>query len=555
MTTPRASYSIVRDHRRLIPNFTLPYQVDLICINRSASWKMLIHGCLTASRQPLCRAVGGLLNHAALNDRAALSFGIEWSTIAEREMASYEFRYVRHKFVTLLTISLLGLLVFIFSSDQNLHFLQTYDTLPDSDRNRFWPDSDEEGDSKMGENEFAELTQDTATTAYTSTTAAMATTLTTERSDQEEQKATDEDSGLEPDDSDSDMVDGLPDQEEEDPGKVSKKLANVNGAKSNRSKPGDSEHKGLTKKTRLIILWSERPDTDHIRWWDLAQTGSEEFEKCKWSNCELSRDRSRVREASVIVFRHHDPYPEWPEIRFPNQSYVHMLNERPNPGHWWLAKFDDRINITWNYRKDADVSHHKIVVEKEKPSNARYVPRIPFSNKTRSIMWAVSHCKTYCRREEYATELAKYIDLDIFGGCGTLECSREYAENCTDLWEQQYKFHLSFENSVCPDYITEKFYRPLERELIPVVLGGGDYKTAGPPHSYIDVRDYESPKELAKYLRYLANNEQKYNEYFQWKQKDRETTFQDVNSRLYMSTDVIKLRRSWSEEDTTNETR
>ena len=44
-----------------------------------------------------------------------------------------------------------------------------------------------------------------------------------------------------------------------------------------------------------------------------------------------------------------------------------------------------------------------------------------------------------------------------------------------------------------------------------------DYQDAAPPHSFIHVDDFRSPRELAKYLDYLDNNDEKYNEYFRWK--------------------------------------
>ncbi|KAB7495400.1 hypothetical protein Anas_01417 [Armadillidium nasatum] len=53
--------------------------------------------------------------------------------------------------------------------------------------------------------------------------------------------------------------------------------------------------------------------------------------------------------------------------------------------------------------------------------------------------------------------------------------------------------------------------------IIPVVRGSGDYASIAPPHSYIDVRDFESPEELAKYLTYLDKNDTAYMEYFKWK--------------------------------------
>ena len=48
-------------------------------------------------------------------------------------------------------------------------------------------------------------------------------------------------------------------------------------------------------------------------------------------------------------------------------------------------------------------------------------------------------------------------------------------------------------------------------------MGGADYKEHAPPQSYINVLDYESPKDLADYLIHLANNREEYEAYFWWK--------------------------------------
>ena len=64
------------------------------------------------------------------------------------------------------------------------------------------------------------------------------------------------------------------------------------------------------------------------------------------------------------------------------------------------------------------------------------------------------------------------------------------------MLERDYKFYLSFENSICRDYVTEKFYNPLLYSTVPVVYGGADYDSIGAPfNSYIDVRNFTSGKQ------------------------------------------------------------
>lgn len=60
------------------------------------------------------------------------------------------------------------------------------------------------------------------------------------------------------------------------------------------------------------------------------------------------------------------------------------------------------------------------------------------------------------------------------------------------MLERDYKFYLAFENSVCVDYVTEKFWNALAFNVLPVVLGGADYQHMVPNTSYIDVRNFKS---------------------------------------------------------------
>ncbi len=66
---------------------------------------------------------------------------------------------------------------------------------------------------------------------------------------------------------------------------------------------------------------------------------------------------------------------------------------------------------------------------------------------------------------------------------------------------------------------SEKAFLPLRKNLVPVVLGPTEVHEILPPHSFIDVFDFSSPKELAKYLLHLNSSDSEYLEYFNWKRK------------------------------------
>lgn len=135
------------------------------------------------------------------------------------------------------------------------------------------------------------------------------------------------------------------------------------------------------------------------------------------------------------------------------------------------------------------------------------------------VFWTVSHCKTDNFRERYVESLQKHINVDIFGACSGNECPRKLEESCFASVGHQYWFYLAFENSNCPDYITEKLWRILDSNIVPVVMGGGNYKRDAPYHSLIDVNDFSSVKDLADYLIYLTENPQEYLQYFEWKKE------------------------------------
>ncbi|XP_059156391.1 glycoprotein 3-alpha-L-fucosyltransferase A-like [Physella acuta] len=268
---------------------------------------------------------------------------------------------------------------------------------------------------------------------------------------------------------------------------------------------------GSTVPLRKIFLYNG------LGGWDVKY-GQESFleQKCAVPYCEITDSRSSLQEAHVVLLQ---GIPK-PSNKPPHQKWLLFLLESPyhTPG---LEAAAGLINWTATYRRDSTIV---APYEKFVPFNASVLTKHQEKNyalgKTKKVAWFVSNCGARNGRRQYADELAKYIQVDIYGTCGTLKCPRYEANRCFDMLNTDYKFYLSFENSNCRDYITEKFFvNGLKHDVIPIVMGAApeDYRRAAPPHSFIHVDDFESPKALAEYLHTLDNNDNLYNEYFQWK--------------------------------------
>ncbi|KAL7286859.1 hypothetical protein TKK_0018995 [Trichogramma kaykai] len=246
-----------------------------------------------------------------------------------------------------------------------------------------------------------------------------------------------------------------------------------------------------------------------------AKSGPDLFfqQGCPVNTCMITRDNPN--DADLIIFK---DYVTHVGKRNPNQAW--MLYFLECPYHTQSVK-NAIVNWTATYRHDSDIV---APYERWQYHNPK-VTQIPQSfnyaaNKTKKVAWFVSNCHPRNQRMNYAKELSKYIQVDIYGACGTLRCSRSQAQACFGMLDADYKFYLAFENSNCRDYITEKFFvNGLGHNVLPIVMGAHpvDYARAAPYRSYIHVDEFESPKELAQYLHRLDADDELYNSYFRWK--------------------------------------
>lgn len=82
----------------------------------------------------------------------------------------------------------------------------------------------------------------------------------------------------------------------------------------------------------------------------------------------------------------------------------------------------------------------------------------------------------------------------------------------------RYKFHLALENGLCPDYMTEKLWRPLHQGCVPVYRGSSVVADWMPnERSAIIIDEFPTPRALAEYLLHLDENDDEYRKYLEFK--------------------------------------
>ena len=109
-------------------------------------------------------------------------------------------------------------------------------------------------------------------------------------------------------------------------------------------------------------------------------------------------------------------------------------------------------------------------------------------------------------------KLDEHLPVHIFGKWGNFTCPAPPDENFSTeegakgLWK--YKFFLTFESSLFKDYITEKNWGfGLQNGLGLLSLAVQTTKKLAIPGSFIDVQNFQTVEQWAKYIDYLDNND------------------------------------------------
>ncbi|KAI6175168.1 Glycosyl transferase domain containing protein [Aphelenchoides fujianensis] len=294
--------------------------------------------------------------------------------------------------------------------------------------------------------------------------------------------------------------------------------------------------------------------------------------------CVHSVDRRLADEAAVRVFhqRHLEPA-DLPAIN------AHSLNVYYNlePPYLSYSKFAPRLeypappasfNETATYRSNSEVFFpYDLFVPRDGRESEDEVwdeQQIDekIANKTRTVLIAFSNCRTESKREAFVDELERSLPLTRVGKCGgTVACEKqlELRGRCVDgecmreLVDSHF-FYLAFENAVCSEYTTEKFWR-LKELIVPVVLSRAAVPPNIPPEVFIAASDFESPAALAAHLRRLIEHPAEYRRHLEWTKKFRKThlTEAEINAPCHLCAlahrrlqrTIADYKREWTKEE------
>ncbi|XP_008046883.1 galactoside 3(4)-L-fucosyltransferase-like, partial [Carlito syrichta] len=208
------------------------------------------------------------------------------------------------------------------------------------------------------------------------------------------------------------------------------------------------------------------------------------------ADCDITANRKVYRQADAVIVHHWDvmfnPRSQLPPSpRPPGQRWV-WYNMEPPLNSRQLRAMDGLFNLTMSYRSDSDVFMPYGWLEpwSGRPAHAP----LNLSAKTELVAWAVSNWRPSSARVRYYEKLKAHLKVDVYGKGHTPLPKGVMMERLS-----RYKFYLAFENSLHPDYITEKLWRnAMEAWAVPVVLGPsrGNYERFVPPDAFIHVDDF-----------------------------------------------------------------
>ncbi|XP_062617152.1 glycoprotein 3-alpha-L-fucosyltransferase A-like [Saccostrea cucullata] len=272
----------------------------------------------------------------------------------------------------------------------------------------------------------------------------------------------------------------------------------------------------LTNKTEWRILWYKIPSY-------LVSVLNYTKHKThkKHPNWIFTHDIKDLSKSDVVIFTHFT-MGDVPPNKTKCQMWVFHTMEAPKFTYKHYQKCNNSLDWLMSYSRNSDIYRPYGILKKRTSLLVKNYTEI-FQKKKYFGVWMSGHCPVPSRRKYYILDLKKYIQVDMFGSCGSAVCLTRSAglNECLRNFSRDYKFYFAFENNICKDYTTEKLFNVFlgNLDVIPVINGPKNAAEYIPNGTFINALDFPSPKDLAEKLKKISSNQTLFTKYL--REKDR----------------------------------
>ncbi|XP_067672147.1 alpha-(1,3)-fucosyltransferase 10-like [Haliotis asinina] len=279
-------------------------------------------------------------------------------------------------------------------------------------------------------------------------------------------------------------------------------------------------------------------DDPLILWWD-DMGNIDRLTSCGKYICQITVNRARMTEQNHMAYIFDGTGFGETGFPFPRQRehiWGLFMNESPKNNEWLISQDEviSLFNYTSTFRRESHcpfptqwLSHISSLTDVTYLVRTSEKTRLRKEEGLAPIIFVHTDCVTPSDRRTYMKMLQKYVPIDSYGTC---DHNKDFP-NSTNFgtmagmlspefhrFVAQYKFAFAFENAVCPDYITEKLWRPLVAGTVPIVFGSPTVKDFLPAEkSAIVITDFDNIEEVARHINYLDQHDDEYERYLQYK--------------------------------------
>ena len=235
----------------------------------------------------------------------------------------------------------------------------------------------------------------------------------------------------------------------------------------------------------------------------------------------ITTDRRYFQQADAVVFH------------LPNLSQELECNlSKPQEQIWvsWYldpcvisSEIGEMFDLQMGYRQDVDVVYP--YYRNDYPELFSQPVSIE-SKENKTYNFAFNHTNKN-NQLEYINELNKNIEINSYTHLySNLQLSTSQIHKSKLDISKKSKFVIEFEDAIEPDYVTDKFFDPLLAGSVPIYLGAPNIEDFAPgDNCFIDVRQFENPQSLARFINACYEDDRLYSKFFEWRNQPLRQSF------------------------------